>query len=138
MNKDEIMDILPHRPPMLLVEEAELDGGVAHGKYTVRGDEWFLQGHFPEKPVVPGVILCEMMAQSACVLLAGQDMENVTPYLTGLNNVRFKNSVFPGDIFRTECEITKTKGPFYFASGKGFVGDKLCVSGDFSFAVIKG
>lgn len=138
MNREEIMGVLPHRDNMLLIDEAVLIDGAAHGKYFVRGDEWFLQGHFPGNPVVPGVILCEMLGQSACVLLAGGEMNNATPYFTGINNVRFKSSVKPGDTFETECIITKSKGSFYFCSGKGFVDGKLCVSGDFSFAVLRG
>ena len=137
MNQAEIMKILPHRDNMLLIEEAVLDGDVARGKYHVRGDEWFLQGHFPGNPVVPGVILCEMLAQSACVLLSGV-AENATPYFTGLDGVRFKNPVKPGDTFETECTITRAKPPFYFASGSGYVNGKLCVKADFSFALIKG
>ena len=73
MNREEIMTILPHRGGMLLLDEAQLIDGVSHGKYLVRGDEWFLRGHFPDNPVVPGVILCEILAQSACALLAGAD-----------------------------------------------------------------
>ncbi len=137
MNQEEIKKILPHRDNMLLVEEAEVVDGKSHGKYHVRGDEWFLQGHFPGNPVVPGVILCEMMAQACCVLLASGCGEGVTPMFTSLDGVRFKSPVKPGDTLESECEITKSKGPFFFASGKGYVDGKLCVKAEFSFALVK-
>lgn len=137
MTKEDIMGIIPHRDNMLLIEEAEVVDGVSYGKYTIKGDEWFLNGHFPGNPIVPGVILCEMLAQSACVLLADKAGPGTIPYFTGLDKIKFKNSVFPGDTFETECIIKGSKGPFYFASGKGSVNGKLCMSGDFSFALIK-
>ncbi len=136
MNREDIKKIIPHREPMLLVDEAEVIDGVAHGKYTVKGDEWFLQGHFPENPVVPGVVLCEMMGQSCCVLLA-DEAAGCTPYFTGLNNVKFRKTVKPGDTLETESVITGHKGPFYFAESKGRVEGKLCVSAEYSFMIQK-
>lgn len=137
MNKEEIKKILPHRDDMLLIDEAEIVDGKAHAKRKITGEEFFLRGHFPGNPVVPGVILCEILAQSTCVLLADTMDDSVTPYFSGLNNVKFKHPVKPSDTVETECEITRAKGVFYFASGKGFVDGKLCVSADFSFALVK-
>ncbi len=138
MNKEEIMKILPHRENMLLLDSAELaDGQIAHGKKKITGDEWFLKGHFPNNPVVPGVILCEILAQSVCVCLADGIAEGKTPFFTGLNNVKFKSPVRPGDLFETECEITKVREPFYFAKGVGTVNGKKCVSAEFSFAIVE-
>lgn len=134
MNREELKKILPHREPMLLVDEAVVENGVAKGKYTVKGDEWFLQGHFPGNPVVPGVVLCEIMGQACSVLLADK-CEGATPYFTGLNNVKFRGMVKPGDTLCIESIIVRNKGPFYFAEGKGYVNGKLCVSAEYSFAL---
>lgn len=138
MKQEELMRLLPHRDNMLLIDEAEVADGVARGRKTIRGDEWFLKGHFPGNPVVPGVILCEILGQSACVLLAENEAEGATPYFTSLDNVRFKAPVKPGDTVETECRITKSKASFYFLSGKATVNGKVCVTADFSFALVRG
>jgi 3-hydroxyacyl-[acyl-carrier-protein] dehydratase len=136
-DKSELEKLLPHRGEMLLIDSASVKEGTARAVKTITGGEWFLKGHFPDNPVVPGVILCEILAQSTCVLLAEQMQKPHTPYFTGLDKVRFKNSVRPGDIFETECRIIKHKHPFYWASGKGYVKGKLCVSAEFSFALLQ-
>lgn len=135
MNIEEIKNILPHRDNMLLLDSAEIIDGFACGKKEIKGDEWFLKGHFPGSPVVPGVILCEILAQSVCVLMNGKLGKNQLPFFTGLDKVKFKKPVKPGDVFETKCEITKIREPFYFAKGTGSVNGKTCVSAEFSFAV---
>ena len=138
MNKEEIKKILPHREPMLLVDEVELIDGVAHGKCHIRGDEYFLQGHFPGNPVVPGVIQCEMMAQSACVLLASGAAEGCTPMFTSLDKVKFRNPVRPGDTVEVTASLERRMGNFFFAKAEARVGDKMCVQGHHSFAMVEG
>ncbi|MCD8040634.1 MAG: beta-hydroxyacyl-ACP dehydratase [Clostridia bacterium] len=135
MDKLQIMEILPHRNDMLLIDEAyKNEDGSSTAYYTVRGDEFFLNGHFPGYPVVPGVILCEMIAQSACVIM-GDGLKGKTPFYTGINKVRFRSQARPGDKLRFECRLLRSKGVFYFMAGKAYVGDRLCAEGEFSFAV---
>ena len=137
MNREELKNIMPHREPMLLLDEAECIDGEGCGKYLVKGDEFFLQGHFPGNPIVPGVIQCEILAQTACVLLKDQMTDGKIGMYTGLKNVKFKSPVKPGDLFETKVHITKHMGAFFFAEGEGYVGDRLCVKGEFSFAVVE-
>ena len=135
MNREEIMTILPHRDYMLLLDDVTDDGGTAIGHYTVRGDEFFLKGHFPDNPIVPGVILCEILAQSACVLMKDDMSDGKLPVYTGLNNVKFRSPVRPADTIETQCRIKRVKHPFYFAEGTVSVDGRLCVSAEFSFAI---
>jgi 3-hydroxyacyl-[acyl-carrier-protein] dehydratase len=121
---------------MMLLDEAVLDDGVARGKYAVRGDEFFLRGHFPGNPVVPGVILCEILAQSACVLFEGALVGGKTPMYTGIDKARFRTPVRPGDVIETEVHVVRAKGAFRFCEGVARVGGKICLTAEFSFAIV--
>lgn len=129
------MKFLPHREPMLLVDRMEIDENqVAHGSYTVQGTEYFLQGHFPDYPVVPGVILCEIMGQ-CCSLLVKEQLEGRTPFFTGLDKVRFKRQVRPGDTIEVSGYITKQKAMIFFVEAEARVNGELCAQGLLSFAL---
>lgn len=137
MDRAEIKTYLPHREPMLLLDEVTVAENHTIGKYTIRGDEWFLQGHFPDNPVVPGVILCEIMAQT-CGLLIGEAVKGKLTYYTGIDKVRFKNVVKTGDTVIVTAEIEKQKGVFYFAkcTAQNQKEEKVC-EGHLSFALIE-
>ena len=111
MNREEIKNILPHREDMLLLDDVENREGTAVGHYTVRGDEFFLKGHFPDNPIVPGVILCEILAQSACVLMQEGMDKGKLPVYTGLDHVKFRSPVKPGDTADTHSRPSTVTVP---------------------------
>lgn len=136
MTRDELKDYLPHREPMLLVDEIEIDSdGVCHAKYRVKEDEYFCRGHFPGNPIVPGVIQCEIMAQS-CALLVKDVIQGKTTLYTGIDKVRFKNIVKPGDL----CEITATlisrRASIFYCQAELRVNGNICCKGELSFALV--
>lgn len=135
MNRTEIMNILPHRDPMLLVDEVYLENDVAYATYTVKGDEFFLQGHFPNYPVVPGVILCEIMAQSSCLLLV-DELVGRTPFYAGIDKVRFKRHVRPGDLLQIKAQIIQRKNLLFVVNAEIKVSGSLCVSGLLTFVLV--
>ena len=120
---------------MLLIDDVSMEGSEAVAHYHVRGDEFFLQGHFPGNPEVPGVIQCEIMAQASCILVR-DELVGRTPLYTGINNVRFRQPVRPGDTMELRAHITSRRGMIIFVEAKATVAGKLCCSGELTFALI--
>jgi 3-hydroxymyristoyl/3-hydroxydecanoyl-(acyl carrier protein) dehydratases len=136
MELEEIKQYMPHREPMLLIEHAEMDAeGHAHASYRIKEDEFFTRGHFPGNPVVPGVILCEIMAQS-CALTVKDDIDGKNTFYTGIDKVRFKNTVRPGDLCEVKTTLLDKRGNIYFFSAELKVDGKLCCKGELSFALV--
>ena len=136
MDREELKQYLPHREPMLLVDEIEIgEDGQAHAKYRIKEDEFFCRGHFPGNPIVPGVIQCEIMAQS-CALLVKDEIKGKTTLYSGINNVRFKHVVKPGDLCEITAKLISRRGPLFFCEASLKVDGKLCCKGDLSFALV--
>lgn len=138
LTQADIKNIIPHRDPFLFLDEiTELETlNYAIGKKQIKEDEFYFKGHFPDKPVVPGVILVESLAQvGAVVLLSDEKYAGKIAYFTGIKNAKFRKSVLPGDLVYFRCEITKMKGVFGFGKGEAFVNDELVCEIEISFAV---
>lgn len=135
MNRSDIEKIIPHRNSMLLLDEAwRSEDGSAHGRYTVRGDEWFFDGHFPGDPVMPGVVQCEIIAQASCMLFA-DELAGKTAYYAGIDKARFRRMVRPGDTLETTSTLIRRKLNVYVVKGEARVDGDVCASGEFSFII---
>ena len=136
MTREEIKQILPHREPMLLVDKSEWDGEYVCSEYTIRDNEFFTTGHFPGYPVVPGVILCEIMAQASFLLIPAEELKENTAFYAGLDGIKFKNSVFPGDTVCTRARLVGRQGPAVFVEAKATVDGKVCCMGKLTFMLV--
>jgi len=138
LGKAEIEAILPHREPFLLIDEVvELEPGrrvVARKK--VRPDEWYLTGHFPGRPVMPGVLIVEAMAQTGAVaVLSQEENRGRLALFAGIDDVRFKRIVEPGDELELECTLEVVRGPIGRGKATARVGEELAARGTLTFAV---
>lgn len=139
LHMTDIQKAIPHRPPMLLVDEivSQSDTRIVCRK-TFRADEFFLQGHFPNYPLVPGVILCECALQTGAILLASKMTDaGMVPVATRLDGVKFKQMVRPEDTIEIEVTLGEVVSTAYFMTGKVTVGGKLAARLDFACTVAK-
>lgn len=134
----EIMDIIPHRYPFLLIDTIEeLEPGVrALGRKCVSVNEPFFQGHFPGNPVMPGVLIIEALAQVGAVAMLSQpEFKGHTAYFAGIDKARFRQKVVPGDVLSLETEIIKVKGPVGVGRAVAKVGDKVAAQAELTFSI---
>ena len=134
----QIMEIIPHRQPFLLIDTVEeLESGVrAVAKKCVSYNEPFFGGHFPNEPVMPGVLIIEALAQTGAVaILSVEENRGKTAYFAGINSAKFKRKVVPGDVLILETEIIKQKGPIGVCRATAKVGDDIACIAELTFAI---
>lgn len=137
-DSNDIQKIIPHRYPFLLVDSIEeiTDDTSIIGKKCVTANEMHFMGHFPQKHVMPGVLIVEALAQTGAVLLLSkEENRGKIAVLAGVNKMRFKRQVIPGDTLTLKVELIKMKAGIGFANATALVGDKVAAKGEIMFAV---
>ena len=138
MTAKEIMEIIPHRQPFMLIDTIEeMQPGVkAVAKKCVTYNEPFFNGHFPQEPVMPGVLIVEALAQTGAVaILSLEENKGKTAYFAAINSAKFKKKVIPGDVLMLETEIIKCKGPMGIGKATATVDGKVAVQAELTFAI---
>ena len=141
LNAKEIMEIIPHRQPFMLIDTIEElePGKKAIAKKCVTYNEPFFAGHFPTEPVMPGVLIIEALAQSGAVaILSLEENKGKTAYFAAINHAKFRGKVIPGDVLLLETEIIKMKGPIGVGNAVARVNGEIVASAELTFAVGSG
>ncbi len=139
LNKEEIKNIIPQREPFLMIDEVEqyIPGESCTAYKNVSKDEYYFKGHFPGNPIMPGVLIVEALAQTGAVaILSMEENKGKNALFGGIDKLRFKKQVIPGDRLKLEVKIIKRKGPIGIGEAIATVKGKVAVKGELTFAIV--
>ena len=139
LNKEEIKNIIPQREPFLMIDEVEqyMPGESCTAYKNVNKDEYYFKGHFPGNPIMPGVLIVEALAQTGAVaILSMEENKGKNALFGGIDKLRFKKQVIPGDRLKLEVKIIKRKGPIGIGEAIATVDEKIVAKGELTFAVV--
>ncbi len=139
LNKEEIKNIIPQREPFLMIDEVEeyVPGESAIAYKNVNEQEWYFKGHFPGNPIMPGVLITESLAQTGAVaILSMNENKGKNALFGGIDKMKFKRKVVPGDRLKLEVKIIKRKGPIGIGEAIATVDEKIVAKGELTFALV--
>lgn len=138
---DEILNAIPHRPPFLFVDEiVEQTENRIHTRKVIQAEEPFFNGHYPNYPIMPGVLICECVFQAGALLMAKkfETPEGMVPVLSRVNNIKFKNAVYPNSVLNVTVDYVESVGPAQYMKGKAEVDGKTAVTVEFTAMLMEG
>ena len=139
LKKEEIKEIIPQREPFLMIDEVEkyTPGESAIAYKYVNQEEWYFKGHFPGNPIMPGVLIAESLAQTGAIaILSVEENKGKNALFGGIDKLRFKKQVVPGDVLKLEVKIIKQKGPVGVGEAIATVDGKVAAKGELTFAIV--
>ena len=139
LNKNEIKQIIPQREPFLMIDEVEeyVPGESAIAYKHVSEDEWYFKGHFPGNPIMPGVLITESLAQTGAIAIVSlEENKGRNALFAGIDKMRFKKQVVPGDVLKLEVKIIKQKGPIGVGEALATCDGKIVAKGELTFAIV--